>query len=134
MLELILLGSVISGYLIYSSITNVCKYHSNASSIPINDIIYVNNISMDDNTGSMDDNTIIVNNNPNTSIRNYNKISIITKEKNNDNELCSICLEEIKVNQTIRVLNCFHKYHKNCIDEWFNISLICPQCNYKFSL
>ena len=35
---------------------------------------------------------------------------------------CSICLCEINTNEESEVLPCNHKFHKECIDEWFKTS------------
>lgn len=47
-------------------------------------------------------------------------------------EECPICLEILE--GTIVILNCNHKYHGECLEQWFNSSAIeseniCPQCN-----
>jgi hypothetical protein len=47
-------------------------------------------------------------------------------------EQCSICMEEYRPGDSIRVLPCFHKYHKYCIDEWLRPHGDCPVC--KFSI
>ena len=113
----LIIGTTICGYLIYISVKTKCKKNSQpVANIPIIPI-----------TGVIDQQTIYTVNEDD-----YSKFSIATSEMTNDNEICSICLEEIEMNQNIRVLNCFHKYHKNCIEEWLNISLICPQCNCEF--
>ena len=56
----------------------------------------------------------------------------ITYKYNGEEKTCSICLEEIKKNNLIKQLKCFHIYHINCINEWLNIKKICPECNYEF--
>jgi hypothetical protein len=45
---------------------------------------------------------------------------------------CPICLE--KLEGTIVILVCKHKYHGKCLEEWFNSNgtiseNICPECN-----
>ena len=40
---------------------------------------------------------------------------------------CSICTEELKERQDMRVLPCSHRYHPECVDPWLlNISGTCP--------
>lgn len=40
---------------------------------------------------------------------------------------CSICTEDFKVGEDVRVLPCNHQYHPVCIDPWLiNISGTCP--------
>ena len=43
-------------------------------------------------------------------------------------EECIICLEDLKEN--IVILNCKHRYHYSCIQQWFfkKKSLSCPMC------
>jgi hypothetical protein len=40
---------------------------------------------------------------------------------------CSICTEDFKAGEDVRVLPCDHKYHPACIDPWLlNVSGTCP--------
>ncbi|KAB5582665.1 RING-7 protein [Coniochaeta sp. 2T2.1] len=42
---------------------------------------------------------------------------------------CSICTEDFKVGEDVRVLPCDHKFHPPCIDPWLiNVSGTCPLC------
>jgi len=61
-----------------------------------------------------------------TSIQSYNSLF------NPDNErLCSICQSNYINNQIIRKINhCGHFYHINCLDEWFENNVKCPECQY----
>ena len=49
----------------------------------------------------------------------------------NDNEnLCSICLENINKEQSYTLPECNHCFHTNCIMHWFRIgNTNCPYCN-----
>jgi hypothetical protein len=52
-------------------------------------------------------------------------------KKNLSSEICSICLEDLKIieeNNEIVVLKCSHLFHKKCIDEWINVQHVCPLC------
>ncbi len=42
---------------------------------------------------------------------------------------CSICLKDIEKGNLIRQNSCSHIYHKECLDDWFKIKHICPNCN-----
>ncbi len=45
-----------------------------------------------------------------------------------DDNICSICLEEAQENDQWKVLNCGHKFHDLCIDEWLFKNANCPFC------
>ena len=45
-----------------------------------------------------------------------------------EQKACSICLEPYKDKDSLRLLNCKHCYHKECIDIWFNKKKTCPLC------
>ena len=40
---------------------------------------------------------------------------------------CSICFEELN-NEEEYVLNCNHKYHRDCISRWLHTNPTCPLC------
>ncbi|KFA50244.1 hypothetical protein S40293_03316 [Stachybotrys chartarum IBT 40293] len=42
---------------------------------------------------------------------------------------CTICTEDFRVGEDVRVLPCSHQFHPNCIDPWLiNVSGTCPLC------
>ncbi|KAF7559896.1 hypothetical protein G7046_g4257 [Stylonectria norvegica] len=44
---------------------------------------------------------------------------------------CSICTEDFKVGEDVRVLPCHHQFHPVCIDPWLiNVSGTCPLCRF----
>ena len=45
---------------------------------------------------------------------------------------CAICQHDIFVLQFIRLLDCNHSYHIECIDKWFTESNKCPECRKEF--
>ena len=47
--------------------------------------------------------------------------------KNDDNDICSICLEKLKDDKCV-ILNCEHIYHKDCIKKWLKKNETCPNC------
>lgn len=51
-----------------------------------------------------------------------------TSQAGGDEHLgCSICTEDFKVGEDVRVLPCDHKFHPPCIDPWLiNVSGTCP--------
>lgn len=52
----------------------------------------------------------------------------ITAANNNNEIICSICMENYKVHDNILTLPCIHSYHENCIKEWLKQSKLCPVC------
>jgi hypothetical protein len=61
-----------------------------------------------------------------TNVETYNSLF------NSDNErLCSICQSNYIDHQIIRkISHCGHFYHINCLDEWFENNVKCPECQY----
>ena len=47
------------------------------------------------------------------------------------NDSCNICLEQFKWLDNITELPCKHKYHSECIYNWFKNASTCPTCRYK---
>lgn len=41
---------------------------------------------------------------------------------------CVICLENFKLHEMLRLLDCGHSFHVQCIDEWLALSVECPLC------
>ncbi|KAF4996519.1 hypothetical protein FDECE_12399 [Fusarium decemcellulare] len=53
------------------------------------------------------------------------------EDKDDDHLGCSICTEDFKVGEDVRVLPCKHQFHPACIDPWLiNVSGTCPLCRY----
>ena len=64
-----------------------------------------------------------------TKIININKKQQYV-EFNNDN-ICPICLEDMDIHNII-VLDCYHKFHANCIfNSMANNNSTCPMCREK---
>ena len=45
-----------------------------------------------------------------------------------EKEECLICLNQFKKTEEVRILWCFHKFHKGCVDKWIAKSSVCPTC------
>lgn len=42
---------------------------------------------------------------------------------------CSICTEEFKTGEQVRLLPCNHRFHPGCVDPWLlNMNSTCPLC------
>ncbi|CAL5031076.1 unnamed protein product [Urochloa decumbens] len=52
----------------------------------------------------------------------------VVQSNNTIEEPCAVCLENPSVGDAIRHLPCFHKFHKECIDEWLRRKKLCPIC------
>ena len=52
-------------------------------------------------------------------------------QQNEKNNFCIICQDNIKLNEIIRIINCSHLFHVNCIDNWFIENKKCPMCNFE---
>lgn len=51
-------------------------------------------------------------------------------EGDSQQDQCSVCLEKFQDGDQLRLLPCMHKYHRCCIDEWFQNSPECPVCKH----
>lgn len=52
----------------------------------------------------------------------------------NDNSYCCICLDKFEENNKSIVLECSHRFHRNCISNWLKKELNCPLCRKKVEL
>lgn len=61
--------------------------------------------------------------------------AIVQADQSSSSSMCIICCEDYCSGDTLRVLNCGHKFHVECIDRWFLSSTdysrpaACPMCN-----
>jgi hypothetical protein len=46
---------------------------------------------------------------------------------------CAICIENIKLNSDVRIMNCNHIFHTDCLDKWLIKNKTCPICRYHFA-
>jgi len=47
-------------------------------------------------------------------------------EQHEQQEECVICLDDVETEW--RELECHHRYHKKCIEDWITIRAKCPMC------
>ena len=65
-------------------------------------------------------------------IKNIGKYHRVKKDDPLLESTCSICLDEYKIGEFHRTLDCNHCYHKKCIDRWFKKDRNeCPMCRSK---
>jgi hypothetical protein len=50
-------------------------------------------------------------------------------DEDDDKVCCRVCLGPYEPGESLRMLPCFHRFHRECIDEWFERSKLCPLCN-----
>ena len=43
-------------------------------------------------------------------------------------ETCAVCLEDFRDGDLVRVLRCFHTFHRECVDKWLARNHLCPIC------
>lgn len=56
------------------------------------------------------------------------KIPIKKFDENMEFNECSICLDRFLKGSEVKILNCNHCFHRNCIDSWLLNLLKCPLC------
>nr|XP_060612861.1 E3 ubiquitin-protein ligase RNF43 [Anolis sagrei ordinatus] len=44
--------------------------------------------------------------------------------------VCAICLEEFSEGQELRIITCFHEFHRCCVDPWLQEHQTCPLCMF----
>ena len=61
-----------------------------------------------------------------------NQLSTYQYEKSSTTEQCTICMDELKEGDTVRILPCGHNtFHRHCIDDWLKkINRSCPLCRH----
>lgn len=92
--------------------------------------------------------------NPNPDVMNYEqlqeleeKIGIVSKGftdkeiskipsrmNTSTKEDCSVCLEKIKIAESIKALSCGHEFHKECIDQCLKTTKKCPCCMHEHQI
>ena len=60
---------------------------------------------------------------------NLNKSEKSSKSYGQD--ICSICLEDMKKDEDLYRAPCRHKFHRECLDSWLAKNNRCPMCNDK---
>ncbi|XP_022135108.1 E3 ubiquitin-protein ligase AIP2-like [Momordica charantia] len=55
-------------------------------------------------------------------------LSVVLRE---EDVVCSICMEWMKIGEEAKQLPCIHRYHGGCIRAWLEIKNTCPICRYE---
>lgn len=45
-----------------------------------------------------------------------------------NNKECVVCMEDMKVGEEVRRLQCMHMFHADCVDKWLHTNKQCPIC------
>jgi len=51
----------------------------------------------------------------------------------NQAQECAICLLEMKKDSNLRFIDCAHKFHAECIEDWSRKRKVCPVCMTEFN-
>ena len=66
------------------------------------------------------------------AIDNLPKIEVNKENINNYKDItCNICLEGFGIGNILRVLECQHEFHENCIITWLKNRNTCPVCRHE---
>jgi hypothetical protein len=71
---------------------------------------------------------------PTTISKNENqeiKLEEVIYTKSDGDETCTICLSLLENGDSIGHLDCNHKFHFDCINEWCKYKSQCPMCRYE---
>ena len=113
-------------FILYSFLFCVQKYHNRRNIIRqlnnIEEINQNNRINININRNNINQNNRI---NINQNNINQSKLKII-KLKSSEN--CSICFEDIILEENLYQIPCRHNFHIKCINEWIEKKDTCPLC------
>ncbi len=48
-----------------------------------------------------------------------------------ENKSCTICMCQYELTEEFMILPCLHRFHSECIKEWFSRKNTCPNCKDK---
>ena len=67
------------------------------------------------------------------AVRNLHQIAYKSEQNIKDKD-CTVCLMDYEEEDQLTILpDCFHAFHKDCIEEWFIKSKSCPVCRKEFT-
>ena len=62
-----------------------------------------------------------------------NSINEIKFNTKLNDKKCSICFNYFKINENVKLLQCIHVFHIDCINDWINKSKNCPVCKFEIT-
>jgi hypothetical protein len=69
-----------------------------------------------------------------SKIRQIQEFEYIGNSEAHQDENCVICYENFNVGEKFKLLQCGHKFHSECIDDWLSTKNSCPLCNLKVDI
>ena len=107
---------------IYNNLVSFLNNHNN--DFQFNNLV---NILMSMDMGS--------NSHPPASERAINNLKKIEVNENNINNYknitCNICLDNFEIGNILRILECNHEFHEECILTWLKSNNTCPICRHE---
>ncbi len=115
----------------FSSLSPILSHTQSLTQSHYRDILLPSNsnsniISQNKSNSNKDLEQKLINNLPETKIKDVSKL---TSEKKN----CVICLEDFVKDEYLTCLPCFHPFHSKCIKDWLKRSKDCPICKFKIT-
>jgi len=109
-------------------ITNVINLNSNFNNDNMNGINNHNIFNL------FSENSVYITNGNPLSLTIFNKLCVIEINQANINkyceQICTICQDIYKIGEKCIILNCFHRYHEECIKKWYKEKNKCPICKH----
>ena len=66
------------------------------------------------------------------AIQSLKKVEVLDSNINvYKNLTCNICLENFEIGNILRILECNHEFHENCILTWLKKNNTCPVCRHE---
>ncbi|XAR63850.1 Ubiquitin--protein ligase [Bertholletia excelsa] len=66
-----------------------------------------------------------------TVVENLPSVVLTQEDVDNNNGLCAVCKDEMKIGEQAKRLPCSHRYHGDCIVPWLGIRNTCPVCRFE---
>ena len=96
-----------------------------------NNIYFTNNLGIQPiQEGEIEDFEEMMDVEVKTILQDVNNSTELEVYKGENNSYCTICCEDICNSEIVRKINCGHKFHYKCIDEWLETNTKCPICRY----
>ncbi|XP_066293352.1 RING finger protein 215-like isoform X4 [Branchiostoma lanceolatum] len=61
-------------------------------------------------------------------VKRYKHFHRRSRHGEKEKDACAVCLDHFYPGQAVRVLPCFHEFHRKCVDSWLIKKRTCPLC------